>query len=750
MMSLRINAIVTVVIVLAIVATSVRAFELPVPTDPTAAKSVVPLYTFEHANILFIGLQDGYVIGCDSQDGEELWRLDTGGSMVRSQVLLAPSSSVRSEVLHSLPFGVRGQWLYSRTPSGSLSENPFMHITQLLQSPHFTQNSTDFITTTSASHYDVDDKGLRQGNRPFSTTSPIVHIMRYNVHVHARSVLYNFEWNITIGTIKMSLTVPNIPGQEAAWKAFSENRYRTMISSKDGGLRPHVEFDSELDTTTFWHSGSMQWRKALNSVPVAAFQWVGTSIMPIDVLGADSSNQFHLSHSIGSPSSALVPTPPHVPATTSTKVTPPTPPPVDSEEQWTSVSRMHIFVITSSVVYILVIMTAATAVMQRSKLRQAWQQLDELQAALLEQQRNFSTSQPSSTKLDPQPSVPLSSDAESLADTEDTWELPQSHTGSLAPLVSPSRDTSLFGLHFTVIRKIGGGGGGVVYEAKHKLTSSTYAIKVIALRGDEERVKREAVLHAKLEHKNVVRFFYCWVEELQSEILSTLGDLDGEDDDRLSTVSTMSSSPTTPVSNGPPKFVFIQMEYFSNGTLADFLVNRKGMISREENLSLILMIVRGLEYIHSCGIVHRDLKPTNIFLSDDLVAKIGDFGLSYASGQRELAEAAYTIEGAETFGVGSPLYSSPEQLETGKATVLSDVYSLGVLAFEMYHDFGTSHERIACLQRFRQGHVDAALAKKYPEEIELFLAMTQATPATRPTLKTVHETLKKLLKSLRG
>ncbi len=74
--------------------------------------------------------------------------------------------------------------------------------------------------------------------------------------------------------------------------------------------------------------------------------------------------------------------------------------------------------------------------------------------------------------------------------------------------------------------------------------------------------------------------------------------------------------------------VMIQMEYCSGNTLRDYIDKKERTVNRLENLQIFKQILSGLKHIHEKGLIHRDIKPANIFLSENLVVKIGDFGLA--------------------------------------------------------------------------------------------------------------------------
>ncbi|MEX2542475.1 MAG: serine/threonine-protein kinase [Trueperaceae bacterium] len=115
---------------------------------------------------------------------------------------------------------------------------------------------------------------------------------------------------------------------------------------------------------------------------------------------------------------------------------------------------------------------------------------------------------------------------------------------------------------------------------------------------------------------------------------------------------------------------FLALEYCSGGTLGDLLA-REGRLPLSQARQLIVAVARGLEHSHSRQVLHRDVKPANVFLTGDGTAKLGDFGtgmhLGDDSGER----------------VGTAFYMAPEIFEGSSSTVRSDIYSLGILAYEV-------------------------------------------------------------------
>ena len=195
---------------------------------------------------------------------------------------------------------------------------------------------------------------------------------------------------------------------------------------------------------------------------------------------------------------------------------------------------------------------------------------------------------------------------------------------------------------YEIIEKIGEGGMAYVFKARDNLLNRYVAVKVLKdeYAKDELFVKRfraEAQSAASLIHPNIVSVFDV-----------------GED----KTVS------------------YIVMELLESKTLKDY-IEEKGVLSSEITLKLAAQIASALQAAHKTHIVHRDIKPQNIILNQNLVAKVTDFGIAKVSNN--------TSETITSFGktMGSVHYFSPEHAKGGYTDAKSDLYSLGVVMYEM-------------------------------------------------------------------
>lgn len=159
-------------------------------------------------------------------------------------------------------------------------------------------------------------------------------------------------------------------------------------------------------------------------------------------------------------------------------------------------------------------------------------------------------------------------------------------------------------------------------------------------------------------------------------------------------------------------------------------------VDSEYTFRILKNILEGVEYIHSRGIIHRDLKPRNIFLhGHDCHVRIGDFGLAC----RDLildehkGSGSPCCDSSHTTGVGTFVYASPEQLKGSHYDSKSDMYSLGMLAFELFQPFGTEMERVLSLGDLREGKIPDSFCFRWSTLVKHILNLTNQDPSVRPT-----------------
>jgi serine/threonine-protein kinase len=200
---------------------------------------------------------------------------------------------------------------------------------------------------------------------------------------------------------------------------------------------------------------------------------------------------------------------------------------------------------------------------------------------------------------------------------------------------------------YEVLENIGKGGMGVVFRARDRQLDEVVALKVLrddALMEDESllgRFKQELKLARRITHRNVLR-------------THDFGEADGT--------------------------AYISMEYLEGVTLKD-LIRSKGALPLAVGLRVAKQMCHGLEAAHAQGVVHRDIKPQNmLILPETGELKIMDFGIARVS-EVEGELAGLTGDGSV---LGTPDYMPPEQASGGQADFRSDVYSLGVVLFEVF------------------------------------------------------------------
>jgi serine/threonine protein kinase len=235
--------------------------------------------------------------------------------------------------------------------------------------------------------------------------------------------------------------------------------------------------------------------------------------------------------------------------------------------------------------------------------------------------------------------------------------------------------------HYRVTAKLGQGGMGEVYRAEDTKLGRDVALKVLppdmaADRDRLERFRREATIVAALNHPNIVTIYS--VEEAET----SNDDLERPDPVQAGEGEPSSSYAPEPLS---PKVHFLTMELVDGESLDALLPS--GGFALERFFELATPIADALATAHSSGIVHRDLKPANVMVTTEGArVKVLDFGLAKLTeaeapdGMTQLPTEALTQEGIV---VGTPHYTSPEQAKGELVDHRSDIFSLGVLLFEM-------------------------------------------------------------------
>ena len=199
----------------------------------------------------------------------------------------------------------------------------------------------------------------------------------------------------------------------------------------------------------------------------------------------------------------------------------------------------------------------------------------------------------------------------------------------------------LLGNRYEIIEKVGNGGMATVYKATDKVLKRHVAVKILRdeFTTDEEFIRRfeaEAQSAARLTNANIVSIYDVGVD----------GNL-----------------------------YYIVMELIQGKTLKEIIIKERGPLPWKWSIKVAIQIASALEVAHRNNIVHRDIKPHNIIITEDGVAKVTDFGIAKAVSNSTITAFGTTI--------GSVHYFSPEHARGGFTDAKSDLYSLGVVMYEM-------------------------------------------------------------------
>lgn len=183
-------------------------------------------------------------------------------------------------------------------------------------------------------------------------------------------------------------------------------------------------------------------------------------------------------------------------------------------------------------------------------------------------------------------------------------------------------------------------------------------------------------------------------------------------------------------------YLYIQMQLCQKHSLRDWLSQKSYFDRKDQIVPIFEQIVGAVEYVHLKGLIHRDLKPGNIFFSLDGQIKIGDFGLvtDMADEPSHCIERSATPQlTCHTKRVGTHLYMSPEQIAGLPYNYKVDIYSLGLILFELYVTFGTEMERVNTLKNLRVNQFPTEFQQRFEHVHALLELMLSQSPTNRPT-----------------
>ncbi|KAK9456329.1 kinase-like domain-containing protein [Dipodascopsis uninucleata] len=342
---------------------------------------------------------------------------------------------------------------------------------------------------------------------------------------------------------------------------------------------------------------------------------------------------------------------------------------------------------------------------------------------------------------------------------------------------------------------LGKGAYGEVVRARNRLDGRFYAIKKIRhTKNKLSSILSEVMLLSRLSHQYVVRYFTAWLEEdytyrdAISENAISDDELDGFDeddnfsDDNSTTEHQMYASQDLSLSgldfisnsiqdlniefgydtSGSEESadnhrdevaeikmgrsnthwrpdvhstLFIQMEYCEKHTLYDLI--KEGLYQNsDEYWRLFRQILEALNHIHSQGIIHRDLKPTNIFIDQAQNCKVGDFGLAKNVHSEKLTSTTAATGEDLTTDVGTTFYVAVEAIGDGNYNEKVDMYSLGIIFFEMSYPIRTGMERVKVMKDLRQPSIifpSDYPADKLKHEGKIVRSLLEHQPSKRPS-----------------
>ncbi|KAI8901354.1 kinase-like domain-containing protein [Globomyces pollinis-pini] len=344
---------------------------------------------------------------------------------------------------------------------------------------------------------------------------------------------------------------------------------------------------------------------------------------------------------------------------------------------------------------------------------------------------------------------------------------------------------SRYEMEFQELSCIGKGGFANVYRSLNLLDGQEYAIKKVKLNCYPEEIEdadcltpltpsptstllntpikerrlsiqdhrflREVKTLATVsDHPNIVRYYNAWIEshpiplpitpqedydtfevadELtdsdarSTEILDELQSLNLDDDCLHEDQQTNFSTKFDPSEEKCFATLYIQMQLYDCQNLRLWLTNRS-KIDKQQNLKIFFQLVSALSHCHSRSIIHRDIKPENIFMQNDKI-HLGDFGLAKTIYDHTIPSGMLSQDG-DSDDFGTFIYIAPEHITSSRRiSPKSDIYSLGIVLFELFTQFNTAMERSIVLDSVKHGILPDSFVSNYPSISELVLNLTQ-------------------------
>lgn len=304
---------------------------------------------------------------------------------------------------------------------------------------------------------------------------------------------------------------------------------------------------------------------------------------------------------------------------------------------------------------------------------------------------------------------------------------------------------SKFQTNFEILDHLGEGGYGIVFKVRDRNDGKEYAVKRIELpkHSGWQLIEREIRIR-DCDHPNIVKYFDSWIEQPPQEWQEN-EDLKWREAFNLLSISSGSASNESEIlsTQSSSAYLYIQME-LCEGDLAEWLLNTDRHVRENRIGSIFKQIIAAVKYIHGKKLIHRDLKvseqffyqfqqsytsihnyficalfqPANILIGSEGVIKIGDFGTTVEHDCRNTQKKHSACPKSHTEGIGTGWYIAPE-VERGYYSYSADIFSLGVILFELINPFRTAIERNAVLDALRNTAFPKDFDDQYKPEVNI-------------------------------
>jgi serine/threonine protein kinase len=285
--------------------------------------------------------------------------------------------------------------------------------------------------------------------------------------------------------------------------------------------------------------------------------------------------------------------------------------------------------------------------------------------------------------------------------------------------------------NYNIINNIGNGSFGSVFKCINNIDQQSYALKIIKLSPDKyETILREVRLMATFDHPNIIKYYCSWIDYNKIDLIENSSESESD--------TSINNNQIIQIDYLENYYLYIQMELCKQS-----LSNYLEITPFDYNSRLIIFkdIVNGLNYLHTNNIIHRDLKPSNILFDTNNTIKISDFGMSI---KQSLSNLNSNSIGSDLFG--TYLYSAPETLELNEYSKFSDIYSLGIILYELLNNFSTGMEKNIEINRLKDNNYSEDFISKFNIESEFILKLIDTNPMKRLNTSNILTSIKILFK----